>query len=102
MKFFRFKTKYENCEAYIVERTYANNRVMHLTVHHAETGEPLCVATTNVPGYRPAENHVLIKDWSENEGVFNALYSAGIISTVQRYVKTGFVKAYECEYYGLK
>lgn len=61
-------------------------------------GERLCVATTNLEGYGkyPEEGNVFIKDWSENEGVLDALVKAEIISKPVREVPAGFATAYEC------
>ncbi len=39
----------------------------------------------------PAEGCVWIKDWSENEGVFDALVAAGIIEPTGRIERSGFV-----------
>lgn len=46
--------------------------------------------------HAPRPGHVMIKDWSENEGVLDALIGAGIIGKPVSEVPTGFVKAYEC------
>lgn len=100
MRRFQFNTKYCKGNAYIVEKTYSDPSNLCLEIHDSETGEPLCMATTNVAGYHCDPGHVLIKDWSENEGVYVALLKAGIIGPVVREVPTGFVKAYECEYFG--
>lgn len=43
------------------------------------------------------DGHILIKDWSENEGVREALLKAGVIENVAVLVPTGFVYAYLCK-----
>ncbi len=53
-----------------------------------------CVATLSVSvvGYMPATvNHVVIKDYSENAGVFDQLVSQGIIRGTGERVQTGWV-----------
>lgn len=56
-------------------------------------GQPWCVATVNVPGYRTEEDEVAIKTYSENEGLDTLLMLAGIIEkTPVRYIKSGFVQ----------
>ena len=101
MKTFKFKTKYEDCMAYVVEKTYSSPSNLCLEIRGTGYGEPpLCIATTNIAGYHCDPGHVLIKNWSENEGVYEALLAAGVIGPVIREVPTGFVKAYECEYFG--
>lgn len=45
----------------------------------------------------PAENgNIIIKNWSENEGVYQALVDAGVIHEHVKTHRTGFVKAFEC------
>lgn len=102
MRKFQFKTLYGKPRgmAYIVEKTYSNPSNLCLEVYDYKTGEPICIATTNIAGYHCDPGHVLIKNWSENEGVYEALLAAGVIGPVVRKVPTGFVTAYECEYFG--
>ena len=45
----------------------------------ADDGESMTVATVNVPGAALADGEVIIKDYSENEGVMDALIAAGVI-----------------------
>ena len=100
-KTFEFKTMYgtpRNGKAYILEKTYSSPSNLCLEVYDYDTNEPLCVATTNIAGYRCEPGNVLIKNWSENQGVYEALLKAGVIGPVLREVPTGFVTAYECEY----
>ena len=98
MQYFPLKTKYENVsKAFIVEKTYSNPSNLCLEVHDHHFG-PLYVATTNIAGYHCDPGHVLIKDWSENEGLYKALFNAGVVGPIVRKVPTGFVVAYECEY----
>lgn len=62
----------------------------------SEEGEPLCTCTVWVEGYvPPTPFHVLIKPWSENEGLANALAEAGIIILTGESVVTGFCEALE-------
>ena len=96
-RFFPFKTKYEDCTAYVVEKTYACPSNLCLEIHSTD-GAPLCIATTNIAGYVCDYGNVLIKNWSENEGVYEALFKAGVVGPIIRHVPTGFVTAYECKY----
>ena len=52
----------------------------------------IAVATVNLPDVDLASDEVCIKNWSENEGVLNILYDAGVIGPVLRLIKTGFVE----------
>lgn len=98
MKTFDFKTMYGSPrgKAYVVEKTYSSPSNLCLEIH--DDSGPLLIATTNIAGYICEEGHVLIKHWSENQGVYEALLKAGVIGPVIRRVPTGFVEAYECKY----
>lgn len=61
----------------------------------AEDGMPVVVATTNVDGLDSDE--IAIKDYSENEGVYNALLDAGVIFPKHRELSTGYVTVPVCK-----
>jgi len=58
---------------------------------------PIGVATVYLDGQPPASGCVWIKDWSENEGVFDSLTKAGVIEPTGRTAPTGFVVAHEAQ-----
>jgi len=61
-------------------------------------GFPVGTATVWIQGYEPATpNHVLIKDYSENEGMLNALLEGGVIKRTGTYYNSGFVSIPEVE-----
>jgi len=68
-----------------------------IVLNNASTGERYMVATVNLPQEPLKEDEVLIKNWSENEGIYQALVSAGIISQAIDHVATGFVYALKCK-----
>jgi len=49
-----------------------------------------CARATLNPDFLLPENHVAIKDYSENEGVLEALIAARVIETTGEYVQAGF------------
>lgn len=60
--------------------------------------ELIAVATVNVADVeRLAPDEVLIKNYSENEGMLQCLIGAGIISEPMGEVKTGFVTVARCK-----
>lgn len=63
------------------------------------TGEPIATCTVNIPevAHRINKDEVLIKDWSENEGMLAGLIQAGIVEDTGLTVPTGFVKAHVCK-----
>lgn len=56
-------------------------------------GEPIAKATINLPDVYLADNEIIIKSYSENEGVLESLQMAGLISQTIRQVQTGFSTA---------
>lgn len=69
---------------------YGNRR---LCIRLIADNEPYACATVNVPDADLATNEVLIKNWSENRGVLQALLNAGIVSDTGRVALTGQVEA---------
>lgn len=61
-------------------------------------GEQIGVASVNLSEYgmTPSADHVFIKDYSENEGLMNALVEAGVIGKPVRSVPCGWESAHEC------
>lgn len=50
---------------------------------------PYATASVWIPGL--AEDEVAIKDHSENEGIYDALYEGGVIEVAHRFEASGFV-----------
>lgn len=74
------------CEAgALTVKQYANGQLALLV-----NGHPL---TVNLPASPPPPGTVWIKDWSENEGVYDALVSSGVIEPTEVTMPTGFVEA---------
>lgn len=70
-----------------------------MLLESAGTGERLCTATVCLTAYgeKPRDGNVFIKDYSENEGVLNALQKAGVVGDVIRSVPAGYATVYECK-----
>ena len=83
------KTKYSDEEVSVSFRRYGNGRIGINFIDHE--GVPHATGTVNVPEVDLAPNEVIIKDYSENEGVEASLVAAGIIEVTERVVLTGHV-----------
>ena len=88
--------KFKDWTCDIRKGTYPNGRTA-LKVYDADTGEPIATATVNLPDQPLPDNHVFIKNWSENEGILDSLVEANYIKPTGRRVNTGFVTAIEVE-----
>ena len=72
------KVKFKEWDCVAVPRFYDNGRHAILLVD-AEDKEPIAKSTVNIPEATLGEHQVIIKDYSENEGMVRALIDAGII-----------------------
>lgn len=91
--------KYGTYDVIIAERCYSNNRLA-LEILDSEDGIPVMVATVNIPEVPLNEGEIIIKNYSENEGVLDFLQQNGLVGEVLREVQTGFVKCPVVKYLG--
>jgi hypothetical protein len=77
-------------------RQYPNGRTA-LTLAPRGDRESMFVATVNVPEVPLGPNEVLVKDYSENTGMLEALERAGVVRATGRTVTQGFVAIPVCE-----
>jgi len=75
---------------------YANGRIA-IRLVGAHDGEPIATATVNVPEISVEHGNVLVKDYSENEGMLDALVHAGIVSPPVKEWYAEYVEFYECK-----
>lgn len=93
-----FKTvKFREWNCRISFDRYLNNRIA-IQLYDLEDGSPVATATVNIPDLDFLnKDEVIIKDYSENEGMLEALINADIISKPLYYVLTSFVKCPVCK-----
>jgi hypothetical protein len=60
-------------------------------------GMPIGTATVNVVGVKLGKTECLIKNYSENEGMLEALTEAGILTATDRTVRVGYAEATVCQ-----
>ena len=73
-----------DCE---VEFKYYFNGRIAIQLSDIEDGAPVATATVNVPNEPLADNEVVIKDYSENEGMLNTLVANSIVKPPHKYIK---------------
>lgn len=91
-----------NCK--VVKHQYHNNGRIALDLIIAEDdeerdlfkGEPMTHATINIAEAPLAVDEVIIKDYSENAGLLDALLKAGIVEKTGRTVQHGFCESHIC------
>jgi len=93
-----------SCKCWLKVGRYSNGRVaLELVVNEpgpeypdAYPDEPMATCTVNLPHVELAPDEVLIKDYSENAGMLEALTRAKIVEPTGRTVATGFVEVPVC------
>jgi hypothetical protein len=89
-----FTVQFRNWACSVEVGFYCNNNRPSLQLVDAETGEPVARATVNIPDVPIPDGTVLVKDWSENEGIRHALVDAGVIEeTIVAIIPTGYTAA---------
>lgn len=83
-------------QAKVVKGTYGEG-VMALKLVDPDDGSAVATATVNIPGRRPPDGHVFIKNWAENSGIIDVLSQAGVLRDTGHRVKTGYVEAHLCQ-----
>jgi hypothetical protein len=89
--------KFKQWRCIVEQYNYRDNNRTALELVDSITGEPIATATVNLPRFMLEPNEVIIKDYSENEGMYQALYEAGIIGEKKRMASTGFVECPVCD-----
>lgn len=90
------RVKFKQWECYIsIDHYFTGNEAIQL--YDVESGEPVLTASVNIPDHRLAAGTIAIKNYSENEGIFDILVKAKIVSEPLYYVKSGFVTIPICD-----
>lgn len=78
---------------------YPNDRVAITLIDTSdpEFEERWCTATTNIPEIELADNEVVIKNYSENTGMLEALVAAGIVRDTGKRARGGHLVLPICE-----
>ena len=71
---------------------YAEGRLA-LRLVDAGTKEPLAIASLNVPAIPLDADELILKDYSENAGLLEALLNAGLVTLTSRAVRIGQITA---------
>jgi len=77
-------------KVYIQQKRYANGRV-RLDLLDLMDGFPHSIATVNLPDVLLEDNEILVKDYSENEGMLDFLTANNIVIPTDKGVHSGFV-----------
>lgn len=67
-------------ECMIMKHEYSNNKAIALELVDVNDNESVAMATVNIPNVKLEKDEVLIKNYSENNGIRNLLVDNKIIS----------------------
>lgn len=89
-------TKYAPQGGVLVIARYTDGRTA-LLICDKITGEQRLKATINIPTFIPENSaEVVIKDYSENEGILDALVKAGVVIPTDEWISSGFTNNRVC------
>jgi hypothetical protein len=92
--------KFAGYECKVSRGKYSSNGRTSLTLVDIHDGDIIATASVNVESYpKLEEGEVIIKDYSENSGMFIALKEAGIIGPIKGIITSGWVELFVCDLY---
>ena len=92
---YRFKTKHSEYNVIIEKKQYTNGRTA-IQLIDKEDGCPVMIATVNIPEEILEKDEVIIKDYSENEGMLDFLLTNDIVTLTDQVIESGYVRLYVC------
>lgn len=96
MQYYHLQTKNADYLVYLKWGRYGNGRE---ALELVDSTDQLTVmkASLNIPDFMLDPDEIIIKDYSENEGVLDFLQSNGIVGPTVGMVNTGYVKCPFCK-----
>ena len=88
--------RFQQWDCVVEKGKYGNGRPA-LILNDAHTGEEVARATVKLPNVEAGRNEVFIRNYSENEGMLNALQAAGVVRETGDYVACDFALIPRCE-----
>lgn len=88
--------KFKKWDCRLEKGVYNNGRIA-LELVNVKNDEPVLVATVNVPEVDIEKDEVVIKNYSENEGILEVMVKAKIISEPIRFITTGHTSSPICK-----
>jgi len=93
----QIKVAFNGWNCVLVKHKYEKGGGVALELVDEIDGESVAMATVNLPEVVLDHDVVLIKDWSENEGMLDCLVKHNIVSYTGKDVRTGMVRANICK-----
>jgi hypothetical protein len=93
----RLKSKYLPDALYELVWSQYRNGSTALSLRGLRNPAIAMTPSVNIVGVVTDKSHVLIKNWSENQGILESLIEAKVISEPLMQIPTGFVRADLCK-----
>lgn len=90
MKEFTFQTKHGGSYQVTLQVGKYRNGQTSLQLMDAEDGTPVATASISIPDIDLDENEVIVKDYSENEGMLDFLLENNIAEMRSEYLEVGY------------
>lgn len=91
------EVQFSNYECIVKKSTYSDSNRTRIDLIDKNDGMPVATATVNFPKIPLEENEIIIKNYAENVGIYEALVKAGVISEVKKIMLLTFVSIHICE-----
>jgi hypothetical protein len=89
--------KFKKWNCYVEFNRYSQNDRVAIQLVEKDSHDPIAMATVNIDEVPVGEDECLIKDYSENEGVLEALEKAGVVKFTGKTFKSGWVDVHLCK-----
>lgn len=96
MAFIDKTVKFLGQECKVEMSRYSDDLQRDAILLYCSDGALMAVVTVNIPEAMLQDGEVLIKNWSENEGIYEALMAAGIIGAAVGSYPAGHARALRC------
>lgn len=90
MKEFTFTTKHGGSYQVFIQLGKYRNGQTSVQLIDAEDGQPVATASIAMPELSLEDNQIVVKDYSENEGMLDFLLENSIIEMCSEYIETGY------------
>jgi hypothetical protein len=88
--------KFKNWDCKVNFFAYSNKRTA-IELSDIDDGQPIAIATINVPEIELEKDEVIIKNYSENEGILDCLIDNHILIKTGKKIEIGYVTCEICK-----
>ena len=87
--------EFNGYKCFIKIRPYNSGRI-YMTLHDLEDGQQVTRVTLDIDAIPHIDNLIIVKSYSENKGLYEALLKAEVIKPCERIYAVGYEMAHVC------